>query len=106
MFGNEEKNVQDFLTESLFEAAPSDLNETLKFLQTEGVTLSQDQIEALTLLELLGDYDEIIGSIMKFRRMAMPTQQYRKVIETMSKAQAAANNPSMVGVLATEKGKK
>jgi len=101
-------NVQDFLTNSLFESAPSDLHETLKFLQEDGVTLSADQVRALTLLRVLGGYEDIEKAVMAFRKMAMPTQTYRKVIEQMAKAQAAANNPSMVGVMAAAdpKGRK
>lgn len=106
-FGKEKPaNIQDFLTDSLFESAPSDMEQTLKFMQREGVTLSVDQRKALTLLEVLGEYDPIIEAVMKYRGMSMPTVHYRKIIETMAKAQAAASNPAMVGVMADPKGKK
>lgn len=105
MFGTAKKfdNIQDYLSESLFEAAPSDLEQTLKFMQEHGVTLSRDQRKALALLETLGGYETIIEAIKRYRQQSMPTVHYRKVIEQMAKAQAAANNPSVV---AEGKGKK
>ena len=99
-------NVQDFLSDSLFESAPTDMEQALKFFKDHGVTLSLDQREGLTQLRVLGGYEDIIAAVHEFRHMSMPTVQYRKIIETMAKAQAAASNPSMVGVMAADKGKK
>jgi len=109
MFGFGKKkpdNVADFMNETLFESAPTDMAQTLEFFQMHAVTTTVDQREALTLLEILGGYETIIDAVNKYRTTAMPTIQYRKIIETMAKSQAAANNPS-VGILAADaKGKK
>ncbi|WP_232700200.1 hypothetical protein [Brevibacillus daliensis] len=100
-----QSNLQDFLTDGLFSSAPSELNETLKFLKDDAVTLTQDQVKAITLLRYKGGFDYIIDSVLALRKLSMPTQKYMKVVEQGFKAQAASSNPQMVSVMAQEKKK-
>ncbi|MGG0753105.1 hypothetical protein [Brevibacillus laterosporus] len=103
MFGLGKKESPQDMMDGLFAPSPSEMTETLTLMKDFGVTFSEDQIKAIAILHWHGGFEWLIDFLYKARAMRLPTNHYMTIIKEMAKAQAASNNPQMVGVIEGKK---